>query len=78
MWQEINNKLFKRFTFKDFLKAIEFINKIAIVAEKENHHPEIFNIYNIVEIRLQTHDAGNKITEKDRKLAAKIDKLIEQ
>ena len=48
----------------------------ALLAEKENHHPEIYNIYNIVEIRLQTHDAGNKITEKDRNLAAEIDKLI--
>ena len=50
--------------------------QIALLAEKENHHPEIYNIYNIVEIRLQTHDAGNKITEKDRNLAAEIDKLI--
>ena len=73
MWAESNNKLF---VFTDFTASIAFINKIALLAEKENHHPEIYNIYNIVEIRLQTHDAGNKITEKDRNLAAEIDKLI--
>ena len=66
----------KKFVFTDFTASIAFINKIALLAEKENHHPEIYNIYNIVEIRLQTHDAGNKITEKDRNLAAEIDKLI--
>ncbi|MBK6339792.1 MAG: 4a-hydroxytetrahydrobiopterin dehydratase [Bacteroidetes bacterium] len=76
MWAESNNKLFKKFVFTDFTASIAFINKIALLAEKENHHPEIYNIYNIVEIRLQTHDAGNKITEKDRNLAAEIDKLI--
>ena len=76
MWAESNNKLFKKFVVTDFTAAIAFINKIALLAEKENHHPEIYNIYNIVEIRLQTHDAGNKITEKDRNLAAEIDKLI--
>jgi 4a-hydroxytetrahydrobiopterin dehydratase len=76
MWAESNNKLFKKFVFTDFTASIAFINKIALLSEKENHHPEIYNIYNIVEIRLQTHDAGNKITEKDRNLAAEIDKLI--
>jgi 4a-hydroxytetrahydrobiopterin dehydratase len=76
MWTNANDKLTKKFVFTDFKAAIEFINKIAFLAEKENHHPEIYNIYNIVEICLQTHDAGNKITEKDRKLAAEIDKLI--
>ena len=76
MWAESNNKLFKKFVFTDFTASIAFINKIALLAEKENHHPVIYNIYKIVEIRLQTHDAGNKITEKDRNLAAEIDKLI--
>lgn len=49
--------------------------KVAFVAEKMDHHPEWSNIYNRVMISLNTHDAGNKVTEKDHKLAAAIDKL---
>lgn len=75
MWQEINNELVKQFEFNDFSEAFAFMTRVAIEAEKQNHHPWWSNVYNKVEIRLTTHDAGNTITEKDRKLAKTIDNL---
>lgn len=75
-WTPIDNKLTKEFIFKDFMEAFAFLTKVAILAEKQNHHPEIFNVYNKVVISLQTHDAGNQITEKDHKLALAIDAVI--
>ena len=50
---------------------------MALVAEKMNHHPHITNVYNQVSLTLNTHDAGNTVTDKDRKLASEIDKLVE-
>jgi len=76
MWKETNNQLVRSFEFKDFIQAFSFMTKVAIAAEKMNHHPEWSNVYNKVEIRLSTHDAGNIVTEKDRKLASEIDKLL--
>ena len=76
MWQETDNALLRSFTFADFSEAFAFMTRIALLAEKANHHPEWSNVYNKVDIRLSTHDAGNTITDKDRKLAAAIDKLI--
>lgn len=76
MWQEANNALQRSFTFKDFSEAFAFMTRVALIAESMNHHPEWTNVYNKVEIRLSTHDAGNIVTEKDRKLAAAIDKLV--
>jgi len=73
MWEEKNGKLHKMFVFKDFVEAFSFLTKVAFLAEKQNHHPEIFNVYNRVELYLCTHDADNKITEKDRNLARSID-----
>ncbi|MFK7904650.1 MAG: 4a-hydroxytetrahydrobiopterin dehydratase [Chitinophagales bacterium] len=75
MWQEQNNQLVREFQFKDFITAFAFLTKVAILAEKHNHHPEIYNVYNKVKLNLSTHDAGNIVTEKDRKLAAAIDEL---
>ena len=75
MWKEENNSLKKTFTFKNFSEAFAFMTRVAFIAEKMNHHPEWKNIYNTVEISLNTHDAGNIVTEKDRKLAEAIDKL---
>ena len=75
MWTEQNNRLTKTFKFKDFSEAFAFITRVAFLAEKMNHHPEWKNVYNTVEIALYTHDAGNTVTEKDRKLAQAIDKL---
>jgi len=70
-----NNKLVAEFKLKDFTQAWAFMSEIAIHAEKQNHHPNWSNVYNNVTIELTTHDAGNTITEKDRKLAEKIDEL---
>lgn len=75
MWQEEDNKLKKSFNFKDFTEAFGFMTKVAIVAEKMNHHPFWSNVYNQVSIELSTHDAGDIVTEKDHKLAAAIDEL---
>lgn len=76
MWREEENKLVREFTFKDFTEAFAFMTKVAIHAEKMNHHPNWSNVWNTVKIELTTHDAGNTITEKDRGLAAKIDELV--
>ena len=76
MWQEQNNQLYKKFEFKNFSEAFAFMVKVAIEAEKKNHHPLWTNVYNKVEIWLSTHDAGNIITEKDYLLAKKIDALV--
>lgn len=75
-WQESNNELFKRFTFKDFSEAFAFMTRVAILAEKHNHHPRWENVWNKVDIHLNTHDAGDVVTEKDHKLAEAIDKLL--
>lgn len=67
--------LVRTFTFKDFSEAFAFMTRVALIAEKENHHPDWSNVYNRVTIKLSTHDAGNIITEKDQRLAAAIDKI---
>lgn len=76
MWQETNNKLYRKYSFKDFSEAFAFMTRVALAAEKMNHHPEWKNVYNTVEIWLSTHDAGDIITDKDRKLAKKIDAIL--
>ena len=76
MWQEKDNKLFKKFQFKNFSEAFAFMTRVAIEAEKMDHHPTWTNVYNTVEIWLSTHDAGNSVTEKDYNLSQKIDALI--
>ena len=75
MWKEANNKLSKSFQFKDFSEAFAFMTRVALLAEQMNHHPTWSNTWNRVDIELSTHDAGNTVTEKDRKLAAAIDKI---
>jgi 4a-hydroxytetrahydrobiopterin dehydratase len=75
-WNEENNELIKKFEFKDFSEAFAFMTRVAILAEKNNHHPWWSNVYNQVEIRLTTHDEGNTITKKDRDLALAIDELF--
>ena len=75
-WKEENNKLTREFEFADFVEAWGFMSRVAIIAEKMNHHPNWSNVYNKVTVDLTTHDAGNTVTEKDRKLAAAIDKLL--
>lgn len=77
MWIEQDNKLLKSFTFQNFTEAFGFMAKVAIEAEKMNHHPEWTNVYNKVSFKLSTHDAGDVVTEKDRKLAEVIENLAE-
>lgn len=76
MWIEKDNTLYKKFSFADFSEAFAFMTRVAIEAEKMDHHPKWQNIYNTVEIWLSTHDAGNIVTEKDKTLAAKIDRIL--
>ena len=76
MWSEIDNKLYRKFKFADFSKTFAFMTRVALAAEKIDHHPTWKNTYNEVEIWLSTHDAGNTVTAKDHELAAKIDEMI--
>lgn len=76
MWEEKGNKLYKKFEFKNFSEAFAFMTRVAIEAEKMNHHPLWSNVWNRVEIWLSTHDAGDVVTSKDRQLAENIDQLV--
>jgi 4a-hydroxytetrahydrobiopterin dehydratase len=76
MWKEENNSLYRKFEFADFSEAFAFMTRVALAAEKMNHHPLWTNVYNKVEVWLSTHDAGDVVTEKDHKLAEKIDKIF--
>lgn len=75
-WQETENALYRKFEFKDFSEAFAFMTRVAMIAEKMNHHPRWTNVWNTVEMWLNTHDAGNVVTERDRKLAERIDLLL--
>lgn len=75
MWVEEDNKLKKTFEFKDFTEAFAFMVRVAFLAESQGHHPNWSNLYNRVVIELNTHDKGNIVTDKDRKLAKAIDEL---
>ncbi len=75
MWEEKENSLQADFTFTDFVEAFSFMTAVALEVEKMNHHPEWSNVYNRVHITLTTHDAGNTVTDKDRKLAEQIESI---
>ncbi len=75
-WKEERDKLTKTFKFKDFNEAFGFMTKVALIAEKMDHHPFWTNVYNTVSFELSTHDAGDKVTEKDHRLARAIDQLV--
>ena len=76
MWTEKDNKLHRKFKFKDFSEAFAFMTRVALEAEKMDHHPLWTNVYNTVEIWLSSHDAGDVVTKKDKDLAKKIDSII--
>lgn len=76
MWIEKENTLYKKFVFANFSEAFAFMTRVAIEAEKANHHPRWSNVWNQVEIWLNTHDAGDVVTEKDHALARAIDSLL--
>lgn len=75
MWIEEDNKLKASFEFKDFADAFSFMTSVAIAAEKQNHHPFWTNVWNKVTFELSTHDEGDIVTERDRKLAEAIDDI---
>jgi ribonuclease HI len=72
MWQEKDGRLYRKFEFKDFQQAFDFMQKVAAAAESQNHHPKWTNEWNKVEIWLSTHSAGDTVTDKDRELAETI------
>jgi 4a-hydroxytetrahydrobiopterin dehydratase len=72
-WELKDGKLQKSFKFSNFIEAFGFMTRIALEAEKINHHPEWSNVYNTVTVKLSTHDAGG-ITDYDIKLANIIDR----
>lgn len=76
MWTEENNKLYQKFQFNNFSEAFAFMTRVALEAEKMDHHPLWTNVYNTVEIWLSTHDAGDIVTDKDQRLSKKIDALV--
>jgi 4a-hydroxytetrahydrobiopterin dehydratase len=69
-WSEVDNKLEREFKFDDFLQAVVFVNKVAELAQSENHHPDIEIHYDRVILRWWTHTAGG-VTDRDRELAAR-------
>ncbi|HKN10340.1 MAG TPA: 4a-hydroxytetrahydrobiopterin dehydratase [Pseudomonadota bacterium] len=75
-WSEVDGRdaISRKFTFKDFNEAFGFMARTALIAEKLDHHPEWFNVYNRVEVTLATHDAGG-VTERDVKLAQEMNRL---
>ena len=75
-WKEQENSLQATFEFKNFREAFAFMSEVAIESEKINHHPDWSNVWNKVSFKLNTHDAGSTVTEKDRNLAAKIDEVF--
>lgn len=77
MWKEENDKLTRDFQFNDFSEAFGFMARVALEAEKMQHHPNWSNSFNKVSVSLTSHDAGDIVTEKDRKLAKKIDSIME-
>ncbi|UCH25027.1 MAG: 4a-hydroxytetrahydrobiopterin dehydratase [Trueperaceae bacterium] len=76
-WQLRAEKLYKSFTFGNFVEAFGFLTQVALESEKLGHHPEIYNVYRTVELELTTHDAGG-ISERDFALAERIESLLSQ
>ena len=75
MWTAKNNFLQATFQFKNFTEAFAFMTEVAFAAEKQNHHPDWSNVWNKVHFKLNTHDAGGIVTEKDHRLAEAIDRI---
>lgn len=72
-WSWAEDRLQRDFLFENFVQAFGFMAKVAVLAEKMNHHPEWSNVYNRVSIALTTHDAGNRVSLKDLQLAQAIE-----
>ena len=74
-WKFADDALAKRFKFGSFREALSFMVRVGFEAEELNHHPEWTNVYNRVDVRLNTHDAGDKVTAKDIELAKRIEQV---
>jgi 4a-hydroxytetrahydrobiopterin dehydratase len=75
MFTEKDNHLYAEFKFADFKQAFAFMAEVAFEAERFSHHPDWNNVWNTVRIKLNTHDAGDVVTDKDHKLAAAIERI---
>ena len=75
-WEERDGALRRTFEFADFSEAFAFMARVALLAEKRDHHPDWSNSWNKVDIALSTHSAGSTVTDADRDLAAAIDELL--
>jgi 4a-hydroxytetrahydrobiopterin dehydratase len=75
-WDERPNGLYRRFEFRTFAEAWSFMEKVAALAEEQDHHPDWSNSYNVVEITLCSHDKGRTVTSRDHRLAEAIDELL--
>ena len=78
MWQKNGNQLYAEVSFKDFTEAFAFMTEVALVAERQQHHPTWTNTWNKVSITLTTHDAGNVVTNKDKELAKAIEAIYQK
>jgi 4a-hydroxytetrahydrobiopterin dehydratase len=81
MWEKVEktdgkSHLIKTFKFKNFIEAFAFMTKVALISEQKNHHPDWSNLYNVVVIKLNTHDEGDIVTAKDIALSELIDRLV--
>ena len=76
-WELVDQHLHRTFIFKDFSEAWAFMSRVALAAEKQDHHPDWSNSWNTVEISLSSHDAGGTVTDRDQRLATTINKLVE-
>ncbi|MDP9465525.1 MAG: 4a-hydroxytetrahydrobiopterin dehydratase [Actinomycetota bacterium] len=75
-WNESDGALHAELTFADFAEAFAFMTRVGLVAQEQGHHPDLSISWNLVTISITTHDAGNTVTENDRKLAAAIDAML--
>ena len=76
-WRHENGALCRDFVFDDFVQAFSFMTRVALFAEKMDHHPNWVNIYNRVSIQLTSHDAGNTVSSKDIRLAKMINEMMD-
>ena len=75
-WVEKDNSLYRKFEFVNFTEAFEFMTKVAAIAQVQDHHPDLSNVSNVVEINLCSHDAGRTVTARDHRLADSINGLV--
>lgn len=75
-WKQTSEGLYRSFHFSNFSEAFAFMTRVALLSEQQQHHPKWTNVWNLVEVWLVTHDAGNTVTEKDAQLAGAINDLM--